>query len=81
MSIVLTNSEQKLKFGKIVESSLELVMRRGQSKFKTKNHGALSGLPYSVKNNVSTLTLKMKENVDIFMNVIEEATHQGSIIV
>ena len=56
-------------------------MRRGQSKFKTKNHGALSGLPYSVKNNVSTLTLKMKENVDIFMNVIEEATHQGSIIV
>jgi hypothetical protein len=33
----------------LVESRPELVMRRGQSKFKTKDHGALAGLPYSVK--------------------------------
>jgi hypothetical protein len=33
----------------LIESRPELVMRRGQSKFKTKDHGALAGLPYSVK--------------------------------
>ena len=33
----------------LVESRPELVMRRGQSKFKTKDHGALAGLPYSIK--------------------------------
>ena len=33
----------------LVESRPKLVMRRGQSKFKTKDHGALAGLPYSIK--------------------------------
>lgn len=33
----------------LVGSRPELVMRRGQSKFKTKDHGALDGLPYSIK--------------------------------
>jgi len=56
----------------LVESRPELVMRRGQSKFKTKDHGALAGLPYSVKTNGSTSTLKTEENVDFFMDVVEE---------
>lgn len=59
----------------LVESRSELVMRRGQSKFKTKDHGALAGLPYSVKNNGSTSTLKTEENVDIFMDVVEEIVY------
>lgn len=33
----------------LVESHQKLVMQRGQSKFKTKSHLALAGLPYSVK--------------------------------
>lgn len=31
----------------LVESRPELIMRRGQAQFKTKDHGALSGLPYT----------------------------------
>jgi hypothetical protein len=57
-------------------------MRRGQSKFKTKGHGALAG--------GGTSTPKTEENVDIFMDVvesvvkdpnsiwIEEGTYQGN---
>jgi len=59
----------------LVESRPELLMRRGQSKFKTKDHGALSGLPYSVKKNGSTSTLKTEENVDVFMDVVEEMVY------
>lgn len=59
----------------LVESRLELVMRRGQSKFKTKDHGALAGLPYSIKKNGSTSTLKTEENVDIFMDAVEEIVY------
>ena len=59
----------------LIESRPELVMRRGQSKFKTKDHGALAGLPYSIKKNGSTSTLKTEENVDIFMNAVEEIVY------
>lgn len=59
----------------LVESRPELVMRRGQSKFKTKDHGALAGLPYSIKKNGSTSTLKTEENVDIFMDAVEEIVY------
>lgn len=50
-------------------------MRRGQSKFKTKDHGALAGLPYSIKKNGSTSTLKTEENVDIFMDAVKEIVY------
>ena len=59
----------------LVGSRPELVMRRGQSKFKTKDHGALAGLPYSVKKDGSTSTLKTEENVDVFMDVLEEIVY------
>ena len=59
----------------LVESRPELVMRRGQSKFKTKDHGALAGLPYTIKKNGSTSTLKTEENVDIFMDTVEEIVY------
>jgi hypothetical protein len=64
----------------LVESRPELVMRRGQSKFKTKDHGALAGLPYSVKKNGSTSTLKTEENVDIFMDVVEEIVYDPNTL-
>lgn len=56
----------------LVESRPELVIRRGQAKFKTKDHGAIAGLPYSIKANGGTSTPKTEENVDIFMDVVEE---------
>lgn len=59
----------------LVESRPELVMRRGQSKFKTKDQGALAGLPYSIKKDGSTSTLKTEENVDIFMDAVEELVY------
>nr|QUS63772.1 hypothetical protein [Haslea silbo] len=59
----------------LVESRPELIMRRGQSKFKTKDHGALAGLPYSIKKNGSTSTLKTEENVDMFMDTVEEIVY------
>ena len=55
----------------LVKSHLELVIRRGQSKFKTKDHGALAGLPYIIKKNGATSTLITEENVDVFMDVVE----------
>ena len=59
----------------LVESRPELVLRRGQSKFKTKDHGALAGLPYSVKKNGATSTLKTEEKVDAFMDAVEEIVY------
>jgi len=55
-------------------------MRRGQSKFKTKDHGALAGLPYSVKKNGSTSTLRTEENVDIFMDAVEEMVYDPNTL-
>jgi len=39
-------------------------MRRGQAKHKTKDHVALAGLEYSIKNSGGTSTRKTKKNVD-----------------
>jgi len=64
----------------LVESRPELIMRRGQSKFKTKDHGALVGLPYTIKNNGSTSTLKTEENVDILMDVVEKIVYDPTNI-
>ena len=64
----------------LVESRPELVMRRGQSKYKTKDHGALAGLLYSVKTNGSTSTLKTEENVDLFMDVVEEIVYDPNTL-
>ena len=50
-------------------------MRCGQSKFKTKDQDTLAGLPYFIKKNGSTSTLKTKENVNIFINRVEEIVY------
>ena len=55
----------------LVESRPELITRYGQAKFKTKDHGALAGLEYRVKNNGGTSTPKTEENVEEFMDFIE----------
>ena len=59
----------------MVETRPELTMRRGQSKHKTKDHGALAGLDYNIKPNGTTSTLKTEGNVDIFMDVVEEIVY------
>nr|YP_010472364.1 hypothetical protein N4L43_pgp145 [Pleurosigma intermedium]UVG41975.1 hypothetical protein [Pleurosigma intermedium] len=56
----------------LVESRPELIMRRGQAQFKTKDHGALAGLPYQIKKNGGTSTARTEENIDRFMDVVEE---------
>lgn len=56
----------------LVESRPELIMRRGQAQFKTKDHGALAGLPYRIKKNGGTSTARTDENIDRFMDVVEE---------
>ena len=56
----------------LVESRPELVIRRGQAQFKTKDHGALAGLPYKIKKNGGTSTARTEENIDKFMDVVEE---------
>ena len=55
-------------------------MRRGQSKYKTKDHGALAGLPYSVKKNGATSTLRTEGNVDVFMDVVESVVEDPNSI-
>ena len=42
---------------------------------KIKDHGALAGLLYSIRKNGSTSTSKTGENVDIFMNAVEEIVY------
>ena len=64
----------------LVESRPELVMRRGQSKFKTKDHGALAGLPYTINTKGGTSTPKTEENVDIFMGVVESVVEDPNSI-
>ena len=64
----------------LVESRPKLVIRRGQSKFKTKDHGALAGLPYSIKKNGGTSTLRTEENVDVFMDVVESVVEDPNSI-
>lgn len=55
-----------------VDGHPELINRRGQCKYKTKDHGALAGLDYRVKKNGGTSTLRTEENVDDFMDVLEK---------
>ena len=56
----------------LVESCPELIIRRGQAQFKTKDHGALAGLPYKIKKNGGTSTARTEENIDRFTDVVEE---------
>ena len=48
-----------------------MVVRWGQGKFKTKDHGALAGLFYKIKKGV-TVTKKTDQNVEIFLDVVEK---------
>lgn len=64
----------------LVESRPELTMRRGQAQFKTKDHGALAGLPYKIKKNGGTSTARTEENIDRFMDVVEEIVENPNSI-
>lgn len=64
----------------LVESRPELIMRRGQVQFKTKDHGALAGLPYKIKKNGGTSTARTEENMDRFMDVVEEIVENPNSI-
>jgi hypothetical protein len=47
---------------------------------KTKDHGALAGLPYRIKANGETSNPKTEENVYIFMEVVEEVVEDPNNI-
>ena len=47
-----------------------LIVRRGQAKYKTKDHGAAAGIDYTIKTNGTTSTLRTEENIDQFIDVI-----------
>lgn len=64
----------------LVESRPELVIRRGQGQFKTKDHGALAGLPYEMKKNGGTSTARTEENIDRFIDVVEEIVENPNSI-
>jgi hypothetical protein len=49
----------------------EVILRYGQSKYKTSDHGALAGLPYKIKNNGGTKTLVTDKNVEVLMDLAE----------
>ena len=56
----------------LIKSRPELIIRRGQAQFKAKDHKALAGLTYKIKKNGSTSTARTEENIDRFMDVVEE---------
>jgi len=64
----------------LVESRPELIIRRGQAQFKVKDHGAVAGLPYKIKRNGCTSTLRTEENVDIFMSAVEKTVENPNSI-
>ena len=64
----------------LVESRPELIMRRGQAQYKTKDHGALVGLPYKIKKNGGTSTTITEENIDRFMDGVEEIVENPNSI-
>ena len=47
-------------------------MRHGQAKRKTKRHGAIAGLPYTISRNGKTSTKRTNENINVFMDMVEE---------
>ena len=55
-------------------------MRCGQAQFKTGDHGALVGLPYRIKKNGGTSTAKTEQNIDQFMDAIEEIAEDPNSI-
>ena len=64
----------------LVESRPELIIRRGQAQFKTKDHGALAGLPYKIKKDGSTSTARTEANIDEFMDTVEEIVENPNSI-
>ena len=64
----------------LLESRPELVVRRGQSQYKTKDHGALAGLSYKIKSDGGTSTLRTEANINSFMDVIEEIVENPNSI-
>lgn len=55
-------------------------MRSEQSKFKTKGHGTLANLSYSLKKNGSTSTLVTEKNINIFMDIVEKIVYDPNSI-
>ena len=64
----------------LVESRPELVVRYGQAKYKVKDHGALTNLPYTIKKNGCTSTLRTEENVYTLMSGVEEVVENPNSI-
>jgi len=63
-----------------VEGHQRLRVGFWQSRFKVADHGAVHGLPYSVKNNGGTKTEKSDDNALLMMQSIEDMPHRPNAI-
>ena len=63
-----------------VEGHQRLQVGFWQSRFKVADHGAVHGLPYSVKNNGGTKTEKSDDNALSMMQSIEDMPHRPNAI-
>lgn len=63
-----------------VEGWQKLITYYGQVKFKVKNHEVIHSLPYNVKDKVVTKTVWTKENIDSFMDGIENLVYDLDLV-
>lgn len=55
----------------LISNKIPLVVKRGQTKLKVKDHSSLANLAYTIKDNGCASTLRTEENTDKFMDFIE----------
>ena len=63
-----------------VEGRHQLTTYYVQAKFKVKDHGAIHGLPYTLTNKGGTKTLRTEENMDVFMDSIENLVYDPDTV-
>lgn len=63
-----------------IRSRPKLIIRRGQAQFKTKDHGNLANLPYKVKKDGRTSTLRTEENIIQFTDAVEKTIRNPNSI-
>lgn len=58
----------------------QLITRRGQAKFKVKDHGAIHGVEYYVNKKGGTVSERTEENTDILMDSIQKTVSDSESI-
>jgi len=55
-------------------------MNYGQAKFKVKDHVAIHGLPYTETDKRGTKTLRIEDNINVFMDSIENLVYDSDTV-